>query len=125
VSVKSRFWFVGPQGYLWVRTARSGGRTPYGQSVDFALLVLRVIDQTQGREFQAEKVPADEKIVSLFEEHTDIIVKGCRDVHYGHKLDLSTGRSGLILDMVIEDGNPGDSERFLPLLDRPSSENMQ
>jgi len=31
--------FLGPQGYLWVRTARSGGRTPYGQPVDFAPVV--------------------------------------------------------------------------------------
>jgi IS5 family transposase len=81
-------------------------------------LILRVIDQTERRVFAAEKVPATEKIVSLFEEHTDIIVKGGRDIQYGHKLNLSTGRSGLILDVVIEDGNPADSDRFLPMLDR-------
>ena len=61
---------------------------------------------------------ASEKIVSLFEPHADIIVKGTRDVEYGHKLNLTTGRSGLILDMVIESGNPADSERFLPMLER-------
>ena len=38
--------------------------------------------------------------------------------HYGHKLNLTTGRSGLILDLVIEAGNPADSERFLPMLER-------
>ncbi len=59
-----------------------------------------------------------EKIVSLFEPHADIIVKGGRDVEYGHKLNLTTGRSGLILDLVVENGNPADSERFLPMLDR-------
>jgi IS5 family transposase len=81
-------------------------------------LILKVIGQTQRRVFQGEKVPATEKIVSIFEEHTDIIVKGSRDIQYGHKLNLSTGRSGLILDVVIEEGNPADSERFLPMLDR-------
>ena len=40
---------------------------------------------------------AYEKIVSLFEPHADIIVKGGREVEYGHKLNLTTGRSGLIL----------------------------
>jgi len=45
-------------------------------------------------------------------------VKGSRDIQYGHKLNLSTGRSGLILDVVIEAGNPTDSDRFLPMLDR-------
>ena len=39
-------------------------------------------------------------------------------VQYGHKLNLTTGRSGLILDLVIEAGNPADSERFLPMLNR-------
>lgn len=50
-------------------------------------------------------------LVSLFEPHADIIVKGSRDVDYGHKLNLTTGRSGLILDLVVEAGNPADSER--------------
>jgi IS5 family transposase len=47
-----------------------------------------------------------------------IIVKGSRDTQYGHKLNLVAGRSGLILDLVIETGNPADSERFLPMLER-------
>lgn len=63
-------------------------------------------------------VPASEKLVSLFEPHADIIVKGGRDVEYGHKLNLITGRSGMILDLVIEAGNPRDSDRLLPMLER-------
>ena len=39
-------------------------------------------------------------------------------MQYGHKLNLTTGRSGLILDVVIEAGNPADAERFLPMLER-------
>ena len=31
---------------------------------------------------------------------------------------LAGGRSGLILDVVIETGNPADAERFVPMLDR-------
>lgn len=81
-------------------------------------LIERVIDQADRRVFQGEKVPAKEKIFSIFEEHTDIIVKGSRDIQYGHKLNLSTGRSGLILDVVIEEGNPADSDQFLPMLER-------
>ena len=81
-------------------------------------LIARIIDQTERRVFAGEAVPADDKLVSLFETHTDIIVKGSRDVHYGHKLNLATGRSGLILDLVIEAGNPADSARFLPMLER-------
>ena len=56
--------------------------------------------------------------MSLFEEHTDIIVKGSRETQYGHKLNLSSGRSGLILDVVVEQSNPSDTERYLPMLER-------
>jgi len=81
-------------------------------------LIEQVIAQTERRVLAGETVPAKDKLVSLFEPHTDIIVKGSRDLDYGHKLNLTTGRSGLILDMVIEVGNPADSERLLPMLKR-------
>ena len=81
-------------------------------------LVEQIITQTERRVLAGETVPARDKLVSLFEPHADIIVKGSRDVDYGHKLNLTTGRSGLILDLVIEAGNPADRERLLPMLER-------
>jgi IS5 family transposase len=80
-------------------------------------LLEQIIAQTERRVLAGEPVPAAEKLVSLFEPHADIIRKG-REVAYGHKLNLTTGRSGLILDVVIEAGNPADSERLLPMLAR-------
>jgi transposase, IS5 family len=84
----------------------------------FELLVEKVIAQSERRVFHGEAVPAQDKLVSLFETHADIIVKRRRTVHYGHKLNLTTGRSGLILDLVIEAGNPADSDRLMPMLER-------
>jgi transposase, IS5 family len=81
-------------------------------------LIARIIAQSERRVLKGEAVPASEKLVSLFEPHADIILKGGRDVQYGHKLNLATGKSGLILDVVVEAGNPADAERFLPMLDR-------
>ena len=81
-------------------------------------LVERIIRQSERRVLAGEQVAAGEKLVSLFEEHADIIVKGRRDTEYGHKLNLTTGRSGMILDLVIEAGNPADSDRLLPMLER-------
>src|SRR3984893_3227735 len=75
-------------------------------------LIARVIAQSERRVLNGEAVPAGEKLVSLFESHADIIVKGGRQVQYGHKLNLATGKSGLILDVVVEAGNPADAERF-------------
>ncbi|MGV0036249.1 MAG: ISNCY family transposase [Candidatus Azotimanducaceae bacterium WSBS_2022_MAG_OTU7] len=79
-------------------------------------LTRSVVAQTERRVIDGEKVFASEKIVSLFEPHSDIIIKGHRDVQYGHKINLSTEKHGLITCLSIEKGNPSDSERFLPML---------
>lgn len=75
----------------------------------FAGLGSRVIDQTRRRVFDGEKVPATEKVVSIFEPHTDIIVKDRRATHFGHKLLLATGTSGLVQYATVLRGNPADS----------------
>jgi IS5 family transposase len=81
-------------------------------------LSRQVIDQTERRVLKGEKVPAAEKIVSIFEPHTDIIVKDRRETYYGHKVCLSVGASNLITDCVITEGNPADTELTLTMLDR-------
>lgn len=81
-------------------------------------LFERIIDQATRRVIHGEKVPAAEKLVSFFECHTDIIEKGNRETLFGHKLFLVGGGSGLILDCVIERGNPADSDMFKPLIER-------
>jgi IS5 family transposase len=81
-------------------------------------LLDRVADQTRRRVIDGEKVPAGEKVVSIFECHTDIIEKGNRETVYGHKLFLTGGQSGLVLDCVIKRGNPADATLFIPLLER-------
>ncbi|MCX5887904.1 MAG: ISNCY family transposase [Deltaproteobacteria bacterium] len=81
-------------------------------------LLKQVLDQTGRRIIRGEKVPAGEKVVSFFECHTDVIVKDGRNTQYGHKVFLSGGRSGLILDCTIERGNPADAAMFPTLLDR-------
>jgi IS5 family transposase len=68
-----------------------------------------IVAQTERRVLHGEAIAASVKIVGLFEPHANIIIKGGREVQYGHKPNLTTGRSGLILDLVIEAGNPADS----------------
>jgi len=72
-------------------------------------LARRVIEQTERRVLLGEKLKPDEKLVSIFEPHTDIIVKDRRETYYGHKLAITGGASGLLTDLVIEEGNPADS----------------
>ena len=88
------------------------------QLLRFLPRVAQVLDQTERRVCQDEAVPADEKLVSLFEAHAAVLVKDRRDTYYGHKIFLTTGRSGLILDCAIPQGNPADSTWTLPLLRR-------
>jgi IS5 family transposase len=87
----------------------------------FLELSKRVMDQTQRRVLEGESVPASEKIVSIFEPHTDIIVKDRRDTLYGHKVALTTGASGLIIDVHVEKGNPADSTLARKMIERASA----
>ena len=81
-------------------------------------ILNRVIDQTERRVLRGESVSAGDKVVSFFEYHTDIIVKGSRETQYGHKVFLTGGRTGLILDCMVERGNPSDTSLFPVLLER-------
>ena len=81
-------------------------------------LLEKVISQTERRVFRNEKVPVSEKVVSFFEDHTDIIVKKRRDTQFGHKIFLTGGKSNLILDCLIAKGNPADSDQYIPMLER-------
>lgn len=93
-----------------IKELGAAGAVVYAAQLEhFLPLVKRVIDQTERRVLRGEAVPAWEKLVSIFEPHTDIIRKDRRDTYFGHKVTLSTGRSGLVLDLVIEKGNPADA----------------
>lgn len=78
----------------------------------------KVYDITRRHEMLGESVPNKEKIFSIYEEHTDIIVKGKREAEFGHKVNLTTGRSNIILDVEIVDGNPSDSQLYEGVLER-------
>jgi IS5 family transposase len=81
-------------------------------------LTEKVINQTVRRIINGESVPATEKVVSIFEPHTDIIVKDRRETYYGHKVCLSGGASNLITDCLIVEGNPPDTSLSTQMLDR-------
>jgi IS5 family transposase len=80
-------------------------------------LMEKVYSMTKRRELDGGVVPNAEKIFSIYEEHTDIIVKGGREVQFGHKVNISGGKSGLILGCEILKGNPADSTLYQPTLE--------
>ena len=69
------------------------------------------------KEICGNKVPNEEKIYSIYEQHTDIILKGGRQAGFGHKINLCSGKSNLILHCDIPRGNPSDTSLFSKLVD--------
>ena len=90
------------------------------QIASFCQLGDRVIDQTRRRVWQAETVPTEEKVYSIFEPHTALIKRGkaLKPVEFGHKVFLAESAHGLITDYRVLEGNPADSNHVQASLDR-------
>jgi len=87
---------------------------------EFCTLGDRVIDQTRRRVLQGEQVPAEEKIYSIFEPHTDLIKRGKvrKPLEFGHKIFIAESARGLVTQYEVLDGNPCDDRHVKPSLDR-------
>lgn len=81
--------------------------------------VEQALDQTVRRVFEGESVPAREKIVSLFEPHSDIIrrQKAGKPVEFGHKVWLDEVDGGIVTAWRVLDGNPPDADQWQPAID--------
>lgn len=81
--------------------------------------VEQVIEQTVRRVFEEQIVPAQEKIVSLFEPHTDIIRrnKANKPTEFGHKVWLDEVDGGIVTNYRVLDGNPPDRDQWQPSLE--------
>jgi IS5 family transposase len=79
----------------------------------------QVVNQTVRRVFKGEKVPAGEKIVSIFEPHSDIIRrnKARKPTEYGHKVWLDEVDGGIVTRWQVLEGNPNDQQQWLPSLE--------
>lgn len=86
---------------------------------EFGRLGQRVVDQTRRRVILGEQVPVEEKLFSIFEPHTDLIVRGKArtPVEFGHKLLLVESEYGLVTDYRVLKGNPHDQDHVEPILD--------
>lgn len=81
--------------------------------------IEQIIQQTQQRVLEGQSVPASDKLVSLFEPHTDIIrrQKLHKPTEFGHKIWLDEVESGIVSDYRILEGNPPDHDQWQPSLD--------
>jgi transposase, IS5 family len=82
-----------------------------GEITSYCQLAGRVVDQTRRRVLQGETVPAEQKVYSIFEPHTDLIKRGKvqKPVEFGHKVFLAESAGGMITEYRVLKGNPADS----------------
>ncbi|MDT8307026.1 MAG: ISNCY family transposase [Anaerolineae bacterium] len=80
----------------------------------------QVLDQTVRRVFEEESVPAEEKLASIFEAHSNIIRRGKprKSAEFGHKVWLGEVEGGFIAQYQVLDGNPADKQQWQPSLER-------
>ena len=90
----------------------------YDELERFVELAAVAIDQCERRVLKGEKVPVEDKIVSIFEDHTDIIKRGKSQcpTEFGHKISVVTGKTGLITQFEVLSGNPSDDSTLERIL---------
>jgi IS5 family transposase len=73
-------------------------------------LILKVFNQAQRRVLQGESVPNSEKIFSLFEPHTELLLRGKagKPIEFGHMVLLQQVPSKLISDYEVFRVRPSD-----------------
>ena len=81
------------------------------------------IDNAAKRIIREEKVPADEKIVSLSDQDAAMIVKGEREPVVGYKPQLGRPpENGIITAIIVPLGNAADSGQLRPIVDASLSD---
>jgi hypothetical protein len=97
---------------LAVRLWQAKGRPP-------SALIEQIIAKRERRILAGEAVSASDKLVRLIDPDADIIRQDS-EIAYGHKLNLTIGRSGLMMiDPIIEADNSANSEHVLPITVAP------
>jgi IS5 family transposase len=88
-----------------------GAQRLHAQLEQVRPLMERVVDQTQRRVIRGETVPAEEKVVSLFEPDTAVIRRGklAHPTEFGAKLMLDEVEGGLVSRYEVLAGNPADA----------------
>jgi IS5 family transposase len=85
---------------------------------DFLPLMIKVYRNAYKLQIEGEKVANSDKLFSVHQTHTDILVKGQREVEFGHKVLISRGSSCMILDHDVFEGNPSDKGLLVPSIIR-------
>ena len=88
------------------------------QLFHFGSLGRRVLDQARRRVLFGEKVPNDEKLFSIFEEHTELLKRGKvgKDIEFGHMVQVQQVEEKFITDYAVFDRKPVEHRLLAPAL---------
>ena len=80
----------------------------------------RVVEQARRRVLQGESVPNDEKLFSIFEEHTELLKRGKagKDIEFGHMIQLQQVEEKFITDYTVFEKKPVEHQLLVPALDK-------
>jgi IS5 family transposase len=84
-------------------------------------LLEKALEQAERRVLKGETLSSQDKLLSLWEEHSRVIVRGKigRPVEFGHKVTLWENQDGMQLcGGIYKDGNPPESQVFPAELER-------
>jgi IS5 family transposase len=96
-------------------TQRSGLQKQFAEQIKLA---EQILEQTQQKLDGAPSIP--ERIVSFHDPAVRVIRKGKLDKpnEFGRTLELGQDASGLIIDYEIDEGNPSDKTKAVPMVKR-------
>lgn len=80
--------------------------------------VERIIDQAERRVLLGEKVPNDEKVFSLFEPHTELLIRGKarKPIEFGHKVLFAQSGEKFITHYQVLEKSRDDAALLEPAL---------
>jgi len=86
-------------------------------------LARRVVDQARRRVFEGEKVPNAEKLFSIFEPHTELLIRGKagKPVEFGHMVLLQEVEHQFVSAYEVFEKRPSDESLVDDILTRHAS----
>jgi len=78
----------------------------------FRALGARCVDLAHRRVVGGEKIPNDEKLFSIFEPHTELLIRGKagKEIEFGHMVSIHQVKGSFIVDYEVHAKKPADFE---------------
>jgi IS5 family transposase len=85
----------------------------------YVKLGTRVVDQARRRVLQGQSVPNEQKLFSIFEPHTELLIRGKagKPVEFGHMIQIQQVRQKFITDYDAFEKKPVEHQLLKPALE--------